>query len=349
MATTDFVSETTDFATDAIKNVIIKLSQHYGFDPDEAFQLVNGSITTATTSDGSFSTYKELIKSYEGNKNTGVKYELNVAVALLLGSKKITRDELSEEHKKIKIRPHEGANIIKIINLTQLDNVGGTGDIGVIYPLEITKYISITKWNGSLSKCIRNPSGRTTYGVIKTPELEDLSDKAYKLAIEARVARCGSVPSQKWKRFQHCPGAKMMMEHLASVASQKWNELPKEVRLKNIKKILDLDNKEKPNADGIAYWNDKSNCIEHIYKWKLKINLEDYLDTYSNGIYVYHGKPGDPIIKTQVKYNNGIIEGMSSKKDPKDWTLYKSKNYVSSWNANVPNIRRIFDIEEVEL
>ena len=54
-------------------------------------------------------------------------------------------------------------------------------------------------------------------------------------------------------------------------------------------------------------------------------------------------------MKTQAKYNNGIIEGMSSKKTPEEWSLRKSSNYLSSWNANAPDLKKIYKLKEIQL
>jgi len=59
--------------------------------------------------------------------------------------------------------------------------------------------------------------------------------------------------------------------------------------------------------------------------------------------------PGNTIIKTQAKYNNGIIEGMSSKLDPENWILKKSPNYLSSWNCVAPKLDKIFTMTELNL
>ena len=60
-------------------------------------------------------------------------------------------------------------------------------------------------------------------------------------------------------------------------------------------------------------------------------------------------KPNDIILKTQAKYNNGIIEGMSSKKSPEEWSLRQSTNYLSSWNANAPDLKKIYKLKEIHL
>ena len=178
-----------------------------------------------------------------------------------------------------------------------------------------------------------------------------MNDEAYYMAVEYRKEKFGAIPNIKWKRVSNgsCPGAKMMSESLAIKASTSWNTMDKGNKIKSLHKFLDIDKKLKPNAAGIIYWNSKKKRIEHIYKWELNINIEDYLDSYSDGIYIYHGKPDNYILKTQAKYNNGIIMGMSSNENPDQWDIKKSTSYLSSWKVVAPDLTKIFKMTTITL
>ena len=73
------------------------------------------------------------------------------------------------------------------------------------------------------------------------------------------------------------------------------------------------------------------------------------MDTYSDGIYIYHGTPDNYILKTQAKYNNGIIEGMSSKVNPDQWVIKKSTSYLSSWDVVAEDLTKIFKMTTITL
>ena len=178
-------------------------------------------------------------------------------------------------------------------------------------------------------------------------EIKNKNNESYKMAIEYRRKERGEQPNKNWKRVD-CPGSKNMCEYLAKIGSENWNKLSFDIKKNRLKTLLDLDNKFKTNCDGIIYWDNKKKCIK-AYRWELKIKLNDYLDTYSNGIYIYHGNPDNTILKTQTKYNNGIIEGMPSKLEPNKWKPKKSKNYITSWNCGAPDLSKIFKIEEINL
>ena len=294
-------------------------------------------------------TFEDLVKAYEGNNNTGNDYEIRTGLALLLGSGLITNNDLPEEYKTVK--PYKvSSNLKGLINLTQIDNIGGTADVGLLFHDKPIKFFSVTKYKSKKpGKCICNPSGTKYYGVVKSEVIEAKNEEAFNIAIQYRKENFGELPNERWKRTPNCPGAKFMAEYLAKKGSESWNSMDKADKIKSLYKFLDIDKRLKPNAAGIIYWNNKKQCIEVIYKWELNINIEDYLDTYSDGIYIYHGKPDKYILKTQAKYNNGIIEGMSSKEPPDQWKPHKSTQYLSSWNVEAEDLKKIFTMEKINL
>jgi hypothetical protein len=99
------------------------------------------------------------------------------------------------------------------------------------------------------------------------------------------------------------------------------------------------------NCTGIIYFNDKTNCIESIYNWKLNIDLNNYLNSINDGIWVYHfgdNYKNDFIIRTQVKFNDGIIQGLN---DKNKWKITVGSP-VGSWNC-VAEIQKIFNLTHI--
>jgi hypothetical protein len=287
------------------------------------------------------------INSYAGNNNTGTIYEISVGLSILLGAGFATPDELPDEYKDIK--PYKAYNgLIGIFNVTQLDSVGGTGDIGILSNDNILRYYSITKWTRKISKCICNPTGKK-YGLERKDALVLRNEHAFNMALDYRKENYGQDPNKKWKRRPKCPGAKFMCEYLASEGSISFNSLDIETRKQFLIELLDLNPNLTPNTEGIVYWNHRTKQIEKMFKWKLIIDLEKYLDTYSDGIYIYHGTKTDYLLKTQCKYNNGIIEGMPSKVPEEEWKPRKSTSYLSSWNCVANKLDKIFELTEVKL
>lgn len=261
-------------------------------------------------------------KSFKNNKNTGVNYEIDCGLELLNIS-----------------------NVVGLYNYTQDDSVAGTGDLGILFNNNNFLTYSITALSVN-KKCLKNPSATKTYNLKNTEELKKMNEEAFREAIKYRKDHKGSEPNQKWKRCKKCPGTRKFTEHLAKLGSNAWNEMTENERVSKLKFLLDVNPDSKTNATGIIHWNKKNKCIEKMYKWNFKTNvLMNYLNTTYRGCYIYHGTPEDHILKIQTKYNNGIIEGLSSKLDPKDWNPTISNNYLSSWNANCNDISKFYELE----
>jgi hypothetical protein len=275
------------------------------------------------------------IESYGTNVNTGTIYEIKTGLSILLGAGLIEPDDLYGEFKDVRKLETIG-EIEGLVNVTQSDDMGGTADLGIKYKNKADiEYYSITKWTNTFNKCIHNGSATKDYGMSKSTNTEKNNIDAYNLAIAYRMLNFGPTPNSKWKRTPTCPGTKSMCEFLAKEASIKFNTFEDKKKIHIISNILDLDSQMKTNTKGIIYWDIKSNSIKGVYSWRFASNIHDFLETYSDGIYIYHGTPDKWLIRTQAKYNNGIIEGMSSKKNPIYWKPRMSTNYLSSWNSVV--------------
>ena len=300
-------------------------------------------------------TINSWINSFKNNNNIGVQEEIKTGLELLISHKLDTIDNLPEKYKNIHINSNltNLLNIKGLINLTQNDDQGGTADIGIITNDDNILYFSVTHWKGKLNKCICNPSSKIVYNIDSIdPTFVKINNDSYDLALKYRKNKFGSIPNKKWKRVRKCPGTKNMNEYSAEKASYNWNQMDNSNKRLNLIKILDLDTKLNTNCDGIIYYNKKKNKIEKIYKWSLKnnLNLENCLLTINNGIYIYHYIKNSDwkdtwFLKTQAKYNNGIIEGMSSKIPIENWKPCTG-DPVSSWNC-VARLEKLFTMENI--
>ena len=270
--------------------------------------------------------------SYKGNRNPGISYE-----------KGTVSDLLKKESVKC------------VFNYTQKDDLYGTADIGVKFKDDTILNFSITEGNITKNKkkikCMHNTSGTKKYGIEKTSEIEEKHKESYNLAVEHRKKHKGEVPNSRWKHNRDCPGGPPMCNYLAIKSSESWNNKNSEYKKEKLLEIFDLNKDAQTNCDGIIFYDKKKKTISAIYKWSIlpDFDLNNYLDTFTNHTTnVYHGKKEDYIIRTQVKYNNGIIEGMHSKVDPSEWRIKPSTNYISSWNCYV-NLEKIFNMEEFNI
>jgi len=306
--------------------------------------------TKILSNDCLIKTIRKWIESFKCNNNTGVEEEKKTGIAILLGCGLDNYNNIPCGY-KYEISTSQlpkTSGIVGLINLTQTDQIGGTGDIGIVYDNGKTEYFSITQWYGIKAKCICNASATKWYNLSKTLELEKKNDEVFNAAVKYRKDNFGDI-SKKWKRVRGCPGTQTMTEFLAKKGSISWNNMDDDDKEQHLVRFLDLDEKLNPHTSGIIYWNNKKKKIENIYNWELKVNLKNYLDTFADGGYIYHGKRGDYILKTQAKYNNGIIEGMSSKINPEQWVIKKSNVYLQSWNVVANDLTKIFTMTNINL
>lgn len=293
-------------------------------------------------------TADDWIKSFINNKNPGTPDEIKVGLSILVMAGLENMENIDDKY-LVKINKEFFIQkILGLYNITQKDNISGTADIGIVY-VDGVEYFSISQWSG-LSKCICNPSGNYTYNMKKHKnDTEHRNKIAYKNAIEFRKKNYGDVPNKLWKRLPKetpCKATEKFINKTAQLASNEWNLLRYDKKIEMLKKILDLDNKLKCNCSGIIYFNKKKNKIQCIYKWSLKINLNKSLKCKNDGIYIKHYMDDDDknwIIKTQVKYNNGIIEGLN---DKLLWNPRMGKP-ISSWNC-VAKLEKIFNMKEIK-
>jgi len=313
------------------------------------------------------SNINDWIKSFNGNNNPAIKTEIVTGLEILIWSgldikKNIPSDyKLDTNFKTCDIFK----NIIGIINATQDDMCGGTGDIGIVYkkikcktkldgsvhfPINYPiKYYSVTKNSDNpKTKCINNPSSKQ-YNIIKEDYSQIINKDVKKRAIEWYSTNHGKNPNNNWKR-KRCPEAKKVCEKLALDASNKWNSLENDVKKTKLLHFWDIDKYLNPNTIGII--STSNTGIQDISHWELKMNLDDCLHTISDGIYIYHCTDTKNykktwFLKTQVKFNNGIIELPARKKNiPESEWKPKLGDVFGSWNIEC-KLDIVFDMTTI--
>jgi hypothetical protein len=297
-------------------------------------------------------TADEWIKSWRNNKNTGSPVEIKVGLELLLSSKLESRDKIPDIILKysipemFNIYPEQSKKVVGLLNLTQNDEKDGTSDISIVYQDGTKTSFSVTQWYGKPEKCICNPSPMKIYNLEKyKKELEEENKTVYDSTLQLLKKNHGVLPSKEWKKKKF-PPVGGFTKKLAKIASEEWNALLDQEKKIRLEKILDLDSSLKTKSNGLIYFNTKTNKIQCVYKWALKINLNDCLKSRydkCNIIHFHIDNPNEILIKTQAKYNNGIIEGLNKKSN---WVIKIGKP-LSSWNC-VAKLEKIFNMEKLE-
>ena len=274
------------------------------------------------------------------NSNTGNKYEIVAGYHIIKDNNLDTTGSFPNGFKGEMNTKYYIDGLLGIINLTQNDNIGGTGDIGFVFKKKI-EYWSVTQDKHKLSKCMCNPSSKV-YNIKKEDFSCDL-DNAYEKSIKEKKTKYGDPPNKEWKRKTD-ENAKELRKKIAENASKNWNNMPEKSRIKLLKKFLDINNNVS-NSNGIIYSSETG--ITKMYTWKKKINFKDYLETKPDNYWIchYNKKTGKTILKTQVKCNNGLVE-LPSRKIPEEKWKVKKGDPFGSWNVNAIDLETIFDMKE---
>ena len=301
---------------------------------------------------------------FANNRNTGVCYEFYVAFQLLrkmglsdddvvslrplVDAISTKNSRCSEKFKQVYdnitkvpvgngITIH-GVKVVSLRNVTQDDGDGGTGDLVLILENEQQKSISIcqgtTKRNGSIEKCLKNPSCRG-FGCDDT-DIEEFKKIAAEAVIEykADMTRDHGSNEELWPSRTRSKAAIDAPTKVAKLVDQRFNTLTEEQRIMLFKDLIHIT--EGIPADFICIVNKE--CSSHklfeitglvdglLWKPELKaegIYLKMYLGDYEIG-------------KTQVKFNNGVYH------------KGKTSSLTSSWNATV-GINKIFKVPKSDI
>jgi len=297
---------------------------------------------------------KQIVKShsswielFKGNHNTAVITEIMTGINILVLSGLDTRANIPDEYQlhSNKTAPDIFNDVNGIINTTQDDNCGGTGDIGIVYNDGRINYFSVTKYKGSISKCIINPSSKH-YNIIKEDH-KHILDKYFVDALKWLSTNHGEHPNDNWRRKRN-PEATKVCKIISSIASDNWNSFTDTKKKDLLLRFMDIDEQESTNTKGIIFSTDTG--ITKIFNWEFsKKDFNNCLHTIYDGVFIYHCFDRENwketwFLKTQVKFNNGIIELPSRAKSiPENKLEPKNGDLFGSWNVTC-NLERVFDM-----
>lgn len=296
---------------------------------------------------------RAVLLPYATNFNTGNLYEI-VAILDLLRRMGMTDDDLAttkdlrativatntkkglqiaSAFEEIRKKPvgtgltFDGKRITAIVNVTQDDKTGGTGDLlltsdgGETYALSITGGTAKRKAGGLLiEKCLTNPTAKR-FGC--TPE--DIAEfKAIGCATvpkyKAEMTECYSADESRWPSRKKTKSAFEAQSIVAQKTVERFNTLSSDAQIAVFKDLLGIDGVGKP-ADYLALVHPKKMHVSYyifdvccIDTWHPKVT--------SDGVNIYmHANTSQKIGSTQVKFNNGV------------WHKGKTSSIHSSWNV----------------
>tara|TARA_Y100000389_G_scaffold204032_1_gene254605 strand:+ start:251 stop:1228 length:978 start_codon:yes stop_codon:yes gene_type:complete len=299
------------------------------------------------------------VDSFKNNKNTGVKEEKICGCIILCAMGLVSESQFEEYNNK----SYSSKNLNRftggqgIINVTQDDTACGTSDLSAVMKDGTIKSYSVTQSKGKNKfKCMCNTSAKRTYNLELTDEIQSIIEDGFKTHLEYMKSKCGQEPSSRWKdrkisRKSNC--AIVICSSIAKVASSNWNKKSQNERVCILQRIFDVSEDGVPKSNGLMFVNRNHCRIDKIFNWIcLKIKLKEYIYTTAISYFVYHHSkiPENEldkinwikknfIIKTQCKFNNGIIDGLGKK----DW-VPRVGNPLTSWNCVSGPLDDIFGV-----
>ena len=78
---------------------------------------------------------------------------------------------------------------MRVVNLTQDDDIGGTADICVVYGNGKMNLFSVTLYKDKIGKCMKNSSATKVYGLFKNENMEVLSKPRNTAQLRAFLAK----------------------------------------------------------------------------------------------------------------------------------------------------------------
>lgn len=307
---------------------------------------------------------KNVLSSYTTNSNTGNIYEMTVCLTILrrMGLSNDMIAELHELFTTIRTRNHkdadrinmmlqtiqqqvvgngcsiEGEQIIHLVNVTQDDTAGNTGDILLVTKTGKTYALSIQegkpKRGGIIEKCLSNPTAKRFGCSDKQIEsIKNIRDESIPLYKKEMVDTYGSDESLWYRKKSKV--AVQTCSNVASLVKEQFDSLPSDTQCQIVQDILHCKKDVKP-ADYLAMVNKKDFSIKffkfsscQITSWAPNIKADGiYLDIYANET--------QKIARVQVKFNNGI------------WHNGETSSLTSSWNVSC-NLTDMFAMNPITL
>jgi hypothetical protein len=292
---------------------------------------------------------KRVLAPYKTNRNTGNKYEIFTALHLLgrmgLCMEKLAA-ELATELAEVQTRNpsaviddmqkavkkgygliFDGHNVVDIVNVTQDDGAGKTGDLLLVSDKGHRLSLSICggkpKTGGKVEKCLTNPTARrlgsdeADLARIKEREVEAV--RQYK---EEFTQRYG-VNEATWPSRVQTTVATDAAADVARWTTEKFAGFPEAKKVAIFQDLLRIDDISAKPADYLALVDSdpkKKKWAVKFYKFETPIFDSWAPSIVADGIWLKLLNNGAEIGKIQVKFNNGVYHNG------------KSSSLSASWN-----------------
>lgn len=241
----------------------------------------------------------------------------------------------------------EGRRVVDIVNVTQSDDMGGTGDLVLKLDDGSERSISIhcgeVQQSGAIKKCLTNPSYKR-FGC--TDEHKKIFDQIAKDAKGAYIAEMTARHPDKstWKNIPRghadrtTVAACKATTEVARITVDHFCKMPPEAQKKMADDLLCITGGKRPADYALV-------VCEDLSRFRLFRIISAKVDTSKitvrqRGFWIDFVSGDDKVIgSTQVKFNNGVWRENKSGK-------WAQSSICTSWNSTF-NLADVFEMAEI--
>jgi hypothetical protein len=298
----------------------------------------------------------EVLEPFATNQNTGNRYEMAVAFHVLrqMGLTDADLDGLEGLLDRIRalndlgslmsvVRTWpvgtgftvDGVRIVDLVNVTQSDGLGKTGDLLLVTADKRRLSLSVcggtAKRSGTVSKCLTNPTakrfGCTAADVARFNERAAAAVTAYKAEFVAKYGADESV----WPTRVATAAATDACTDVAAWTAERFAGLESDLQMRIVRDLLRIDDASVLPADYLAVVDIKTfKCA--FYKFGAPQFAVWAPSVRAEGIWLKIYNQESEIGKVQVKFNNGVYHHG------------KTSSIHTSWNVTF-NLTDVFRLK----
>jgi hypothetical protein len=287
----------------------------------------------------------EVLEPFAANQNTGNRYEIATAFWLLrqMGLTDADLDALEPVLTRIRAINDlgglmdamrkwpvgggctlDGARIVDLVNVTQSDGLGKTGDLMLVTADKRRLSLSVcggtSKRSGTVSKCLTNPTakrfGCTSADVARFNERAATAVAEYKAEFTAKYGADESM----WPSRIATAAATGACSDVATWTAERFGGLEADEQKRIVRDLLRIDDASVLPADYLAVVDIKTfRCA--FYKFGAPQFAVWNPSVRADGIWLKICNEGAEIGKVQVKFNNGVYHRGSTSSIHTSWNV----------------------------
>ena len=280
----------------------------------------------------------KVLSPYIRNKNTGNKYEIAAILHVLrvMGLEQAPFDfEMAGAAGRGFVI--DGHTITGLQNVTQDDGVGKTGDLMLVSATGAAFSLSICggkpSRNGSVSKCLTNPSARRLGATDEDIALYNAIANEQMRAYIAHFQQTYGNDESKWPTRVRTPFAITAASRVATATAARFATFDPAKQIAIFRDLLRIDDVSVKPADYLALVHEKT-LVPRFYAFGAPKMADWAPRIEADGIWLHLYNGDAKIGSIQVKFNNGIYH------------RGKTSSLCTSWNFTV-DLSSVFSLTQL--